>query len=141
MSGVREGLGGALQLLRTFSYARWHHYLRAYAARLMILLSALVSNYAALLAVGAEPELTLAMIGVPIVVLSVFLPVGVGGYGGPQLIAWFVFVKLGNAGTADQIIAYSLLWSTAFLVGRAIIGLVFMPGFWKRCFSRSVTAR
>ncbi len=139
-SGVREGLGGALQLLRTFSYARRHHYLRAYLARLMILASALVSNYAALLAVGVQPEPTLAVIGVPIVVLSVFLPIGVGGYGGPQLIAWFIFVKLGNAGTADQIIAYSLLWSTAFLAGRAVIGMVFMPGFWKKCFSARVTA-
>jgi len=37
----------------------------------------------------------LAMIGIPLVVLSIFLPIGVGGYGGPQLIAWFLFADFG----------------------------------------------
>ena len=74
------------------------------------------------------------MIGIPLVVLSLFLPIGVGGYGGPQLIAWFLFVKLGAAGTADQVVAYSLLWSAGFLAGRALIGLVFIRRFWSRCF-------
>ena len=134
-SGIKKSFGGASQLAWAFSQARWHHIVRCYLVRFGVLLSGLLSNYLALRALGADPSLPLAIIGIPIVILSIFLPVGVGGYGGPQLIAWFLFVKLGGAGTADQIIAYSLLWSTGFLVGRAVIGLIFIRGFWKRCFS------
>lgn len=133
-TGIRETLGGGLQLLRTFSLARWHHSLRCYLVRFVLLLSTLLSNYVALRALGMDPSLPLAMIGIPLVALSIFLPIGVGGYGGPQLVAWFLFVKMGDAGTADQVIAYSLLWSTGFLVGRALIGLIFIRGFWRRCF-------
>lgn len=133
-SGFREGVGGALQLLRTFSLARWDHSLRVYLVRLALLASTLISNYAGLRAMGVDPPLALAFISIPIIVISIFLPIGVGGYGGPQLIAWFLIVKLGEAGTADQVLAYSLLWSTGFLAGRAIIGMVFIRGFWKRCF-------
>ena len=133
-SGIRGTFGGTLQLLRTFSLARRHHYLRSYLARFVLLLSTLLSNYVALRALGMDPSMPLVLIGIPFVVFSIFLPIGVGGYGGPQLLAWFLFVKLGAAGTADQAIAYSLLWSTAFLAGRALIGLVFIRGFWARCF-------
>jgi len=132
--GIRQTLGGVRQLLRTFSLARWQHFFRSYLARFMLILSSLISSYVAMKALGMDPSLPLALIGIPLVVLSVFMPIGVGGYGGPQLIAWFLFVKMGQAGTADQVIAYSLLWSTGFLVGRAVIGLIFIRGFWRRCF-------
>jgi len=133
-SGIKASIGGAGQLLNTFGMARWHHIVRCYLVRLGLLWSSLISNYVALLAIGMDPSVPLALIAIPIIVMSIFLPVGVGGYGGPQLIAWFLFVQVGHAGTPDQVIAYSLLWSTAFLVGRAAIGLIFIRGFWKKCF-------
>jgi hypothetical protein len=132
--GIKSSLGGAGMLLKTFGLARWHHVLRSWLVRLVLLFTTLLSNYIAIRALGMDPSLPMALIGIPIIVLSIFMPIGVGGYGGPQLIAWFLFVKLGQAGTPDQVIAYSLLWSTAFLIGRAAIGLVFIRGFWKRCF-------
>jgi hypothetical protein len=127
-------VGELMQLLRTFSLARWNHYLRVWAVRLFLLCSSLASSYAALRAMGVDPPLPLALIVIPVIVLSVFLPIGVGGYGGPQLIAWFLIVEVGKVGTADQVIAFSLLWSTGFLIGRAVIGMIFIRGFWKRCF-------
>jgi len=133
-NGLKQGVGGALQLLHTFSQAQWHHALWVYFIRLALLISGIVSNYTALLAVGVEPPPALAFISIPIIIMSIFLPIGVGGYGGPQLVAWFLLVKMGEAGTAEQVVTYSLLWSTGFLVGRALIGLVFIRGFWKRCF-------
>ncbi len=133
--GLKKSMGGGLQILRTFSIARWDQYLKVYLARAAVWASFLLSNYVALTALGMSPSSPMAMIGIPLVVVSIFMPIGVGGYGGPQLIAWFVFVELGQAGTADQVIAYSLLFSTAFLIGRAAIGMVFIRGFWKRVFS------
>lgn len=133
-TGIRGALGGAGRLLHTFGLARWHHMVRCYLARALLLLSTLVSNYVALRALGMDPALPMVLIGIPFVVLSIFMPVGVGGYGGPQLIAWFLFAEVGGVGTADQVIAYSMLWSTAFLIGRAAVGLLFIRGFWRRCF-------
>jgi Lysylphosphatidylglycerol synthase TM region len=132
--GLKKTVGGGIQLLRTFSLTKWHHVARAYGARLLLICSSLASSYIALTALGADPSLPLALIGIPIVVMSVFMPIGVGGYGGPQLIAWFIFVEIGKAGEADQVIAYSFLWSTGFLIGRAVIGMIFIRGFWKKCF-------
>ncbi|HUT53814.1 MAG TPA: lysylphosphatidylglycerol synthase domain-containing protein [bacterium] len=127
-------VGELMQLLRTFSLARWNHYLRVWAVRMVLLCSSIASSYAALRAMGVDPPLPLALIVIPVIVISVFLPIGVGGYGGPQLIAWFLIVSVGKVGTADQVIAFSLLWSTGFLIGRAVIGMIFIRGFWKRCF-------
>ena len=138
---VQKIVGELMQLLRTFSMARWHHYLKVWFVRMIIWISAIVSNYAALLAVGVDPPTALTLIAIPIIVLAIFQPIGVGGYGGPQLIAWFLLVKLGNAGTADQVLAYSFLWSTGFLIGRAAIGLFFIRGFWKRTFPSGFSLR
>jgi hypothetical protein len=133
-AGIKGSIGGAGRLLHTFGLARWHHIVRCYLARAVLLASTLVSNYVAIRALGMDPALPMALIGIPIIVLSIFMPVGVGGYGGPQLIAWFLFVSVGHVGSPDQVIAYSMLWSTAFLAGRAAIGLLFIRGFWRRCF-------
>jgi hypothetical protein len=128
------GASGAGGLLRTFLLARCSQILRVYGVRLLMGISSVISHYAALRALGVDLPLPLAMISVPIVVMAVFLPVSVGGYGGPQLVAWFLIVQMGRAGTADAVLAASFLWSTGFLVGRAAIGLAFIRGFWKRTF-------
>ena len=123
-----------MQLLRTFCIATLGQHFKVYLVRFALILTELAANYAALRAVGADPSLAIALIGVPLVVISIFLPIGVGGYGGPQLIAWLLFCNYGAAGTADQIVAYSILYSTTFLVGRAIIGIIFLKTFWRRAF-------
>ena len=133
-SKVQRTVGELMQLLRTFSLARWRQYLRVYLTRLALIGMGVLANYVALRAMGVNPSLPLAFIAVPIVIVSIFLPIGVGGYGGPQLVAWFLFAHYGQAGTADQVIAYSLLFSTSFLVGRAIVGAIFIRSFWRRTF-------
>jgi len=133
-SFLRRAGAELLQLLHTFSVAHWHQYLRVYLVRITMLVCSLLSNYAALRAVGVDPPLPLAIVGIPIIWLSIFWPISVGGYGGPQLIAIYFFNKLVRCGTEEAVIAYSLLWSTCFLLGRAVIGLIFIRGFWRVAF-------
>jgi hypothetical protein len=127
---------GLITLLRTFSIARWHHYLRIFLVRLTMLAFNLVSHFAALLALDVTPPLPLIFLGVPLIMLSVFMPISVGGYGGPQALAWLFFVKIVPCATEEVITAYSLLWSTGFLIGRAFWGLVFIRGFFKGTFPK-----
>jgi len=132
---LRRAGAELLQLLRTFSVAHWHQYLRVYLVRLAMWAFCLLSNYAALRAVGVDPPLPLAAVAIPLIVLSIFQPISVGGYGGPQLIAVYFFSRLSASGTDEaKVLAYSLLWSTAFLIGRAVIGLIFIRGFWRATF-------
>ena len=131
---ILHSIGKFHDVFRAFAFATWSQGFRVYGARLLFVLSSLLSNLVALWAMGANIPLSLAMIGIPIITASIFTPVSVGGYGGPQLIAWFLFVKLGNAAKADQIVAYSLLWSTSFMIGRALFGGFYIRGFWRRTF-------
>ena len=135
--GPASKVGGALGMLRSFSRATGRDYAQAFGARLLMWAGFWVANYAALLAMGVRPPLPLAMVGIPLVVVSIFMPIGVGGFGGPQLIAWYLFTQVGQAGDAERVIAYSFLFSSAFMAGRAIIGGILIRPFWSRCFGNS----
>jgi hypothetical protein len=126
--------GTLIQLLRTFSIARWHHYLWVYFVRLFIVVAAVISNYAALRALGLHPPLPLVLIATPIIFYAHFLPINVGGYGGPQALAILFFYEIGKCGSKEQVAAYSFLWSTGFLVGRFLFGAAFIRGFMKKTF-------
>jgi len=126
--------GEAVQLLRTFSLAKWYHYLWLYLVRIGVLIGGLISNVLALKAVGIEAPVPLLLIAVPIIFYGHFLPINVGGYGGPQMLAVFFFSIIGNCGSKEEVAAYSFLWSTGFLVGRFLLGMVFLRGFWKNTF-------
>lgn len=132
---------GLITLLRTFSIARWHHYIRIFLVRLAMLAFNLVSNFAALMALDVTPPIPLILVGVPLIMLSVFMPISVGGYGGPQALAWLFFVKVVPCASPEVITAYSLLWSTGFLIGRAFWGLIFIRGFFKGTFPQGVRLR
>ncbi len=125
---------GKRGFIKAFSLAGIPDYASVYVIRLFLWASFIIANYAAVRAVGMTPAPALALIAIPLVVMSIFMPIGVGGYGGPQLIAWFLFVKVGGAGQAEQAIMYSFLFSTAFLAGRAVIGTILFRPFWRRCF-------
>ena len=140
-SFLKKAAAELLQLLRAFSVAHWRQYLWVYVVRVLMWSSAIVSNYAALRAMGVDPPLPLAAVAIPIIVLSIFQPVSVGGYGGPQALAFLFFFKLIRCGTEEAVIAYSLLWSTCFLLGRAVIGLIFIRGFWRAAFPSSAAAK
>ena len=125
---------GATQLLRTFSIARWYHYLIVYGARVICLIGGLICNYATLRALDITVPLPLAVIAIPIIFYGHFLPINVGGYGGPQALSILFFYEIGHCGSKEQIAAYSFLWSTGFLVGRFLFGMVFIRGFWRNAF-------
>jgi len=126
--------GTAVQLLRTFSIANWRQYLAIYGIRMISLIAGLVSNYLTLLALDIHPPLALAAVGIPIIFYAHFLPINVGGYGGPQALSILFFYEIGHCGSKEQVAAYSFLWSSGFLLGRFLIGLVFIKGFMKQAF-------
>jgi len=126
--------GTLIQLLRTFSIARWYHYLWVYFVRLFMVVAAVISNYAALRALGLNPPLPLVLIAIPIIFYGHFLPINVGGYGGPQALSILFFYEIGKCGTKEQVAAYSFLWSTGFLIGRFLFGAAFFRGFMKNTF-------
>jgi hypothetical protein len=127
-------VGGAIQLLHTFSIARWYHYLFVYGLRILSLIGVLVSNYVALKALDINVSFSLAMIAIIVIYCSHFLPINVGGFGGPQALSILFFCVIGHCGSKEQVVAYSVLWSTGFLVGRFLFGLVFIRGFWEKAF-------
>ena len=127
-------VGGAIQLLHTFSIARWYHYLFVYGLRILSLIGVLVSNYVALKALDINVSFSLAMIAIIVIYCSHFLPINVGGFGGPQALSILFFCEIGHCGSKEQVVAYSVLWSTGFLVGRFLFGLVFIRGFWEKAF-------
>jgi len=127
-------VGGAIQLLHTFSIARWYHYLFVYGLRILSLIGVLVSNYVALKALDINVSFSLAMIAIIVIYCSHFLPINVGGFGGPQALSILFFYVIGHCGSKEQVVAYSVLWSTGFLVGRFLFGLVFIRGFWEKAF-------
>ncbi len=125
---------GATQLLRTFSIARWYHYLYVYAVRMLIVVGALVCNYATLRSLDIVVPLPLAVVALPIIFYSYYQPINVGGFGGPQALAILFLYEIGHCGSKEQIAAYSFLFSTGFLIGRVLVGLVFIRGFWRNTF-------
>ncbi len=62
-----------------------------------------------------------ALLFIPLFMASVFLPISAGGYGGPQGAAVLFLVELWNLCSLEEALAFSLLWSTFFLVGRALV--------------------
>jgi len=124
----------ATQLLRTFSIARWYHYLYVYSVRLLIVAGGIICNYATLKALDINVPFSLAIIGLPIIFYSYFLPINVGGFGGPQALAILFLYEIGHCGSKESIAAYSFLFSAGFLIGRFLLGAVFIRGFWRNTF-------
>jgi hypothetical protein len=98
------------------------------------LIGVLVSNYVALKALDINVPLPLAVIAIPIIYSGHFLPINVGGFGGPQALSILFFYEIGHCGSKEQVVAYSVLWSTGFLVGRVLFGLAFIRSFWEKAF-------
>ena len=132
-------MGEIIQLLRTFSMARWYHYLFVYGLRILALTGVLVSNCVALKSLGINISVSLALVAIPIINLSYFLPINIAGFGGPQAISILFLYEIGHCGSKEQIVAYSLLWSTSFLICRFFFGLVFIRGFWGNAFPEGFT--
>jgi hypothetical protein len=57
-----------------------------------------------------------------LVLSTAMLPLSVGGYGGPQGVAVLLLVEAWGVASREDALAFSLVWSTMFLVGRVVVG-------------------
>lgn len=73
-----------------------------------------------------------------LVLTSAFLPVSVGGYGGPQAIAILFLVNLHGLCTKELALAFSLMWSTMFLLARLLLGAALTIPFLSALSARGV---
>jgi hypothetical protein len=87
--------------------------------------------YYLLKATGIELSVAQALLFIPLFMASVFLPISAGGYGGPQGAAVLFLVELWSLCTTEEALAFSLLWSTFFLVGRAVVSGVTILPLWR----------
>jgi len=138
---VLRSLAAGIQLLSTFSQAKWHHYLYIYLIRLSLFGFSLAANYAALASLGIKVPFELMLMAIPFIFYSYFLPVNVAGYGGPQGISILFFSQIGKVAGREEIAAYSFLYSTGFLAGRFLFGLLFIKSFWKHAFPQGFRTR
>ncbi|MBZ0252263.1 MAG: lysylphosphatidylglycerol synthase domain-containing protein, partial [Candidatus Methylomirabilis sp.] len=121
----REGL------LRSMSRARPSHWTKLYGARFVMMSANVVGNYVALRAFDVDVPFSVTLWAMPLVLGTAFLPISVGGFGGPQAAAIYFFRAYG---TEEAIVACSLLWSTAFLLGRLGLGFLFFRQMWRGAF-------
>lgn len=117
-------------MLHSFRKAPLRHYFAFYGVRLVLMLSNLVACWTLLDALDVRLPVTHLFLLAPVVMLSTFLPISAGGYGGPQGAAVLMLVTLWNHTTQEVAVAYSLLWSTLFAIGRGAIGAIFAWPVW-----------
>lgn len=89
--------------------------------RLCVLGGVFMTIYYLLQATGINIGFAQALLFIPLFMASVFLPISAGGYGGPQGAAVLFLVQLWELCSTEEALAFSLLWSTFFLIGRAVV--------------------
>jgi len=90
--------------------------------RIISFLGVGITLYYLLIATGIHLEVAHALLFIPFFMASVFLPISTGGYGGPQGAAVLFLVQLWGVCSTEQALAFSLIWSTGFMIGRAVVG-------------------
>jgi len=109
-------------LLECFLTAKVTHYVHIYLVRLSLLAAHLYAISIILPLLSIDLSLWQLVIFSPLFVASAFLPISVGGYGGPQGVAVLLLVQLWQVTNIESAIAFSMLWSTFFLLGRCSVG-------------------
>lgn len=117
-------------IMHVFRRAPMKHYFVFYGIRLVLAAMNLVANWALLDALGVQISMTHLFVLVPVIMFSTFLPISAGGFGGPQGAAVLMLVTMWHLTSQEIAVAYSLLWSTFFAVGRATIGAAFSWPVW-----------
>lgn len=128
MAWLRE-----IWIVRPFKMAGYDKYLKLAPFRAGIIVFNVVCHYFALKAFNIDIPLTKLIMGLPIIFGTSFLPISVGGMGVPQLL-WIEFYS--DYASKAQITAFSLVWSTSFLLSRVVIGSIFLRPIWKDVFSK-----
>lgn len=99
--------------------------------RILSFLGVGITLYYLLVATGIKLGVAHALLFIPLFMSSVFLPISTGGYGGPQGASVLFLVQFWQLCTTEQALAFSLLWSTCFLIGRAVVGGVAVFPLWR----------
>jgi uncharacterized membrane protein YbhN (UPF0104 family) len=105
--------------------------LRIFLVRFAVFISVCLTLYYLLILCDIHLSAAQALVFMPLFMGSVFLPISAGGYGGPQGAAVLFLVQGWALCTAEQALAFSLLWSTFFLIGRAVVSGACVLPLWR----------
>ncbi|MGH9778459.1 MAG: lysylphosphatidylglycerol synthase domain-containing protein [Candidatus Acidiferrales bacterium] len=111
-------------LLRTFREAPLKRYGQFILLRAPMFFVALVFHYFAVRAFGIEIPFGRMLALLPIIFMLASLPITVAHLGTTQA-AWIFFFQA--YAPAPRLLAYSLASHLAFVLGRALVGLIFLP--------------
>lgn len=115
-------------LLRTFREARLKRYVQVVLLRAPLFLVSLLFHYWAVRTFGIEIPLGQMIAFLPIIFMLGSLPITVAHLGTTQA-AWIFFFN--DYAPESQLLAYSLASHLAFMLGRALLGVVFLPRAYK----------
>lgn len=115
-------------LFRTFDRAPLKRYLQVVVLRAPMFLVSLLIHFWAVKTFGIEIPLGQMMAFLPIIFVVAALPVTVAHLGTTQA-AWIFFFR--DYAPASQLLAYSLASHLAFMLTRAMLGLIFLPRVYK----------
>ncbi len=118
-------------LLRTFREAPLKRYGQFILLRAPMFFVALVFHYFAVQAFGIEIPFGRMLALLPIIFMLASLPITVAHLGTTQA-AWIFFFQA--YAPAPRLLAYSLASHLAFVLGRALVGLIFLPHAYKEVF-------
>jgi hypothetical protein len=119
-------------LLRTFREAPLKRYAQFILLRAPMFLAALVFHYFAVQTFGIEIPFPRLLALLPIIFMLASLPITVAHLGTTQA-AWIFFFQA--YAPAPRLLAYSLASHLAFVLGRALLGLVFLPYAYREVFA------
>ena len=117
-------------ILHAFKKAPLKDYLIFYGLRGIFMPANVIIGWVLLDAFNVHLPIQHLLLLSPVMMSSTFLPISAGGYGGPQGAAILVLVNMYHHTTVEVAVAYSLIWSTFFAIGRAVIGAVFAIPVW-----------
>jgi uncharacterized membrane protein YbhN (UPF0104 family) len=136
MTGIKNQLPKVrdVGILVAFKSATTKNYLEVFFYRFSSNLVSLAANIVMLKAIGIEAPLPLLVATVPVMVNIAYMPVSAGGFGGPQLVAFYL---LKGYASEDQVLAYSIVWSALFFLTRSLTGMWFIRPVYKSAFSKN----
>jgi hypothetical protein len=105
--------------------------LKIFLVRMSVFSGACFTLFYLLQMMQIELSIAQALLFIPLFMASIFLPISAGGYGGPQGAAVLFLVQLWDLCSVEQALAFSLLWSTFFLIGRAAVSGLFILPLWR----------
>jgi hypothetical protein len=115
-------------IFRTFRQAPFKRYAQFVGLRAPMFAVSLVFHYFAVQTFGMHLPLGRMLAFLPIIFMLASLPITVAHLGTTQA-AWILFFN--SYASESQLLAYSLASHLAFVLGRAVLGLVFMPRAYK----------